>query len=177
MKIVEAKKENFSDVYNILHECSLWLQNKGMDHWIDYYSEDLIKNKFNDHTHIFLLEIDGRYVGTISVSILAPEYYIYNQDGKEGSSLDHTLKFTAGTSVYISALGVLPEYQGKGCAKDILSYVENYAKENSINFLRGDARGDYTDLINMYLRWGFKKVGSMPDPDSEYFLLEKKIRL
>lgn len=141
MKIVEAKKDNFIDVYNILHECSLWLQKKGMDHWIGYYTEDLIKSKFNDHTHIFLLEVDDKYVGTISVSTNAPDYYVNNEDGKNGSSLDHTLKFTAEPSVYISALGVLPEYQGKGYAKYIFSYIENYAKENGIHFLRGDARG------------------------------------
>jgi ribosomal protein S18 acetylase RimI-like enzyme len=175
MKIIKADQTNLDVVYGIIHECSLWLQKKGMDHWMGYYTEELIRHKF-DTGEIFLLKEEGKFVGTMSASSQEPYYYSENKDGDNGMPINHTLKFTPGKAWYVSALAVLPEFQGRGLAKGLLLYIENYAKEKGIEFLRMDARGDYTDLINMYLRWGFKKIGSMPDPDSEYFLMEKSIK-
>ena len=147
-----------------------------MSHWIDYYTDELIEHKFKTG-EVFLLRENGKFVGTMSLSDQEPLYYSENKDGDNGISINHTLKFTPGKAWYVSALAVLPEFQGKGLAKGLFLYVENYAKGKGIEFLRMDARGDYTDLINMYLRWGFRKVGSMPDPDSEYFLMEKDLKL
>ncbi|HAM96622.1 TPA: hypothetical protein DCP76_02380 [Patescibacteria group bacterium] len=174
MGIIKVNQTDVGAVYEIIHECVLWLQARGMDHWMDYYTEELIKHKF-DTGEIFLLKEDDKFVGTISASNQEPYYYSENKDGDNGMPINHTLKFTPGNAWYVSALAVLPESQGRGLAKKLLQYVENYAKEKGMEFLRMDARGDYTDLINMYLRWGFEKVGSMPDPDSEYFLMEKKV--
>ena len=174
MEIIKAGRENLDTVYEIIHECSLWLQNKGMNHWVDYYTKELVTHKF-ETGDIFLLRDEEKFVATISVSDQEPYYYSKNKDGKNGEAIDYTMKFTQGRALYVSALAVLPEFQGRGLAKSLLLYIENYAKKKRIEYIRMDARGDYTDLINMYLRWGFKKVGSMPDPDSEYFLMEKKI--
>jgi phosphinothricin acetyltransferase len=59
---------------------------------------------------------------------------------------------TAEISLYLK-----PEYTGRGIGKDVLTYLENVAKQNGISVLIGIISGDNENSIKLFERTGYEK--------------------
>ena len=59
---------------------------------------------------------------------------------------------------FIHKLSVMPDYQGKGVAAQMVNFAKNEVKNKGIPWLRLDCHSDRTRLRNFYERLGFRCV-------------------
>lgn len=178
VSIIKADIQDIDDVWNIIQNCSAWLAEQGLTHWSDYYTKQMFEQRLNGEEYEVYLMYDrqGNAVATASINTHCPEYY-----GEDVNQFTEPSE----QAIYLTAIGVDPQYQGKGYAKEMLSMVEGLAKTRQIPFVRFDARASYTKLIDFYKKQGYKIVGSLLDdldeenPQSEedrtYYLMEKSL--
>lgn len=165
MEIKEVKLKDLDDAWDIIDADAKWLNSNGLDHWITYYTRDLMTEKLNSGI-VFCLYENKSPVATVSISNENPSYY---------PKVDIE-KFTkVERSIYISALAVHPDYHNKGYAKEILKFCFEYCLANKINSIRFDARAKYTELIEFYKKQDFKIAGIMDDEGEDYVLFEKLV--
>lgn len=178
--IIKLSEEKVEDILSVITQCSDWMAtHHNMDHWSTYYNAEVIKDKLK-HGDTYVEYTEGLPVATISLSELAPEYYISNTDGLDGETLDYTEQFPSSRDIntkplYISALGVIPDQQGSGLASKLLKMAENEAIKRGCNVVRFDSRMSFEHVINFYVRKGYQKVGTMDDEGEEYGLFEKRL--
>jgi ribosomal protein S18 acetylase RimI-like enzyme len=165
-QIREADNHLFNDVSLIINECAHWLSQKGMTHWLSYYTPEVIAEKIA-HGNMFIVYEKGEPAATVSLSIDSPSYY-------DDTNIAHFEEPTE-KGLYISALGVRPEFQGKGLATKLVAKAEDMARQNNIKYVRFDARKDYTKLIEFYQKVGYQIKGEFLDDGEMYCLFEKRI--
>lgn len=61
-------------------------------------------------------------------------------------------------SLYIGKLAVLPETQGKGIGKRLLTYAEAEARKRGLAILRLETRIELVDNHATFTAWGFTKI-------------------
>lgn len=61
--------------------------------------------------------------------------------------------------IYFYRLAVIPTEQGKGYAKKILAYLENYARKNGVKIICCDVRKSEKSNMNLYRSIGFEVTG------------------
>lgn len=179
LEIIQIDKNQIDIVYSIIEKDAKWLMDTmNMHHWQDYYSKERMQEKYDSGTKIFLLKDKGLSVATISLSLFVPDYYTVNQDGFDGKSVNYVSKFSnpEASALYVTALAVDPQHHGRGYASELMKFIEKYAQENNVKYIRFDARGDYDALMKFYKKRGYKIVGEMPDGDEVYYLFEKKVQ-
>jgi len=165
MDIKKLDKKTISDAWFLIQESSLWLNNQGMDHWIDNYNEEGVRHKL-EAGEVYCIYEQDIPVATVSISKIAPDYYDeedliqFNQEYNE-------------KAIWVSALCVSPKYHGKGYAKALLRFVEKYSIENGYKSLRFDARKRHTKLIEFYNKQGYSEIGLMNDDGEKFSLFEK----
>ncbi len=176
IKFKEVDISQIDEVFRIIHTCAIDMNNKGKDHWINYYdSPEKLRHKFEEGK-VFILYVDNIAVGTVSLSNVPPEYYQNNEDGPEGLAVDYVKNFSEPESkevFYRSALAILPEYQGKKLGKKLIEMTEDYARAHNIRYIRFDTRNDY--LLKYYEDNKYFVKGEMPDEDVIYYLVEKNL--
>jgi GNAT superfamily N-acetyltransferase len=177
-EIIKVNESKVKDVFSVISKCSIWMSNEhGMDHWKNYYTEDVVKEKLQ-HGDVYVEYLENEPVATITLSEEAPPYYTNNQDGPNGGTLDYTKEFPSSKlentkALWISALGVVPEHQGSGFASKLLKLAETEAIKRGCDVIRFDSRMSFTQVVNFYIYKGYQKVGTMMDGDDEYGLFEK----
>jgi GNAT superfamily N-acetyltransferase len=165
--IKKLNEQNISDAWIIIKECSDWLYGSGLEHWKNYYTLQRMKDKLK-YADVFCLYEDETPVATVSLSMQSPEYY-------SPIDLGYFSDISSQKIVFMSSLGVRPDYQGKGYAKELLRFSEKYAKDNGCNAIGFDARQKYAKLIEFYIKEGFIEVGEMDDEGESYVLFEKRL--
>ena len=178
IEIYTATEADIDQVYSIVEASAKWLEAEyGMTHWVNYYTIERIRAKFEHGSTIFVLNADGETVATATIGASPSEYYTDNQDGPDETSVSYLDMFQNPTAeaFYATALAVHPDYHGQGYAKTLLHHIEKFAASKGIEFIRFDARGDYQEVVTFYKKQGYKIVGEMPDTDSVYYLFEKRI--
>lgn len=167
-RVEKVGVESLNVVFGIIKEDSEWLlKEKGLNHWSDWYTKEKVEEKLEDWD-VYLAYRNSKAVGTMSVSEKKLGYYLQE-------SIDMFAEPKA-RALYISMLGVKPNFQKQGVASDLLKKTEKVAKEKEIEYIRFDCREEYIDLVNFYLKRGYKKRGSFPEAEGEnYLMMEKKI--
>ena len=96
---------------------------------------------------------DEKIIGTIVLSNIKDEEY-------------KDIKWTGdeGTHLYIHRLAIHPEYQGKGCARNLMDFADNFAREQGYSWMRLDTFSQNQRNQKFYLARGFKQVGSIYFP-------------
>lgn len=106
---------------------------------------------------------EGALVGTITVS--RPQ----GKGDAEWYSRENVASF--------QQFGVLPDYQGTGIGRRLLSFAESRAQEFGATELACDTADSATHLIEMYKRHGYREVGTVDWDVTNYksVILSKKL--
>jgi GNAT superfamily N-acetyltransferase len=175
IEIKEVDQSKLDEVFYIIRSCAEDLAKNGKDHWASYYnSPQKLIEKF-EHGKVFLLYVEGKPVGTVSLSAKVPDYYIETIDGEV---VDYTQLFKDPNSteaLYQSALGVHPDYQNFKLGKELIKMSEDWATKNGYRYMRFDTRNDH--LLEFYARNRYAQKGEMLDGDVKYYLLEKDLQI
>ena len=145
-EIRECSTADTQAVFRVIKECAAWLSNRSMDHWIDYYTEELVAKKLLE-TKIYGLGEGSDLIGVVSLSEHPPSYY-------DQSDLLHFKDQTA-PSTYMSMLAVRPEFQGTGMATELMRFAEQRARESGVKFMRLDVIREYEELNAFYAKRGY----------------------
>jgi len=151
MTIRKAKQADANKVLSILLDCAHWLADQGLTHWKEAHTLERVVKRIKER-NVFLLEVKGSEVATITLDNKSPSYY-RDSDKLFWSNPD-------AAALYISSLAVLPESQGGGLATQLLTFAEEQARKQGLKYIRFDAVAHYKALTRFYVSRGYRVVGS-----------------
>jgi ribosomal protein S18 acetylase RimI-like enzyme len=168
----EVRRATMGDsevVWSLIEADSEWLLNQlGFNHWSSYYTEEIIKNNILTH-EVYLLNVEGVAAGTISIDTTAVDYYT--------DEVISTFEEPTVEALYLSCLAIIPSLHGKGLGSELLLLAEENARQKGMRFLRLDCRAEYTQLVQFYLKRGYKICGTLNEgPEENYYVMEKKLQ-
>jgi ribosomal protein S18 acetylase RimI-like enzyme len=167
-RVEKAGLNKVDEVWSVIKKCSDWLfAEKKLDHWAEYYTREVIEKKIKGQ-EVFLVIRDGVTFGTITLDENPVEYYT-----EENLACFAEPKEKA---IYVSAVAVDPEFQGRGVATQLMDLADEIVKQRGIKYIRFDCRAEYADLVNFYEKRGYSKRGSFSEGERQnYFLMEKEV--
>lgn len=143
--IRKANLQDADETYETIRQCRDMLAKQGMDNWKRYTREKVEQIILSDS--MFIFNKGKRVIGTIKISDQAPSFY-NAQDMANWDSPD-------ASAFYFTALAVSPKYQGKGYGSILLDYVESYARQHEVAYLRMTMYSENLPLAHFYKRRGF----------------------
>lgn len=164
LRITGPGEADLDSVYRILNSCERHLRSKGHTYWNNAYYMERIAGMMRTH--------DVRLVYDNDSSIAIATFTLSNR-ALFGSHV-HWDAVKPQKAKYFSALGVMPEMQGKGIGSFLCSRVENIVEEQGHNTLRLNTAPPLRDY---YKEKGFEEIYHIDrDGKIRFYLMEKRIR-
>jgi len=153
--IVAGKVEQIDEIIALTKACGRHMRDNGIDQWDENYPDhSSILNDLETET-LFAYREGANIIGIVVLNETQDEEY-----GAINWSTSDNDK-----NIVVHRLAVLPSHQGKGIAKKIMDFAEDWAKKNNYDAIRLDTfsqnprnqkfytnRG-YTDLGPVYLKY------------------------
>lgn len=152
-KVEKLYKDVVEDLLNVKHIETLW------DNVYPFcHLEDDILNSC-----MYVLTVNCKIIGAFVLEAKDdPDYEV--------------LRWTCNENFfYISRLAILPSEQGKGYAKSILNFIDEYAKNKKYDAIRLTVSGYNNPAISLYEKLGFKKVDGSLEWKNVIFLGYEKL--
>ena len=165
MNIRLATSEDLDAVVNITRACNLHMRSKGIFQWTDKYPSRKAFEEDLKREELYLLEDHDRIAGCIVISTFKDEVY------EPVGWLTPDEK-----NIYIHRLAVHPEYQGKGCAQQLMNYAEQQSEENGFKSIRLDTFSQNPRNHRFYEKRGYQKLEDIYFPEQSehpFFCYEK----
>lgn len=156
--IKKAVSKDVAEIYALTKSCAKHLIENGIFQWNEQYPSSEVLNKDIELQQLYKLEIDNRIVGIIVLTEIEDVEY------KNVEWLTEN-----GNNLYIHRLAVHPNFQGKGYAKQLMDFAENYATENDFNSVRLDTFSQNSRNIKFYKNRNYKQLESIYFPKQSTF--------
>lgn len=121
--------------------------------WYDTYTTILSPEQLE----YMLKEMYSLEAFTEQIAIKGHHFLLLSEDEKYLGFASYELNYTSGTTK-LHKLYVLPETQGKGAGRLLISTIEDLAKSNGNNKISLNVNR-YNDAVQFYLKNGFVKAG------------------
>jgi ribosomal protein S18 acetylase RimI-like enzyme len=166
----KADINDLNKVHNLYDNCKRdLLKNKiyQWGEWNDNYPDREFLNDAIIQEELFILKYNGEIIGAVVLNEnQSREWKIINWSKKDGRAL------------VIHALIIDPKQQNKGFGKKLLSFCEQYAKNNKYSSIRLDSFRKNNISNRLYQGSGYTNVGTVvfdmkPENNKEYFCYEK----
>lgn len=166
MNIIKVQKQDLPSILDIISNCIEYMKSEGIYQWDEFYPDsDIIENDINQGD-CYVLKNNEKCIAYVAINEKQdPEYSKINW-------------FTDGRKVlFIHRLSVHPEFQGKGVAKKVLKFIEDFATKNNYSSIRLDAYSANEKALKLYENFNYKKVGQfyLPIRDIPFYCYEKNI--
>ena len=166
MDIIKGQKQDLSDISDIISNCIKYMESKGIHQWNKFYPDlDIIENDIKEED-CYVLKDNEKCIAYVAIN---------EEQSTEYSQINW---FTDGRKVLvIHRLCVHPKFQGKGIAKKILKFIEEFATKNSYSCIRLDAYSGNEKALKLYEDFGYKKAGQIyfPQRSLPFYCYEKHI--
>lgn len=167
MNIVKCQKQDLLSIFDIISKCKTHMESHNIYQWNEFYpSLDIIETDIISG-NCYLLKDNGLSIAYFAI------------DEEQPSEYNNINWITQGEKVLvIHRLGVLPEYQGRGIAKKILKFIEEFADENKYTSIRLDAYSENKKALKLYGNYGYKRVDKLYFPNRvfHFYCYEKKLK-
>ena len=153
--IEAATDSQFGMAWDIIDRCRTALIDQGILQWDDLYpTTETVWGDIADR-RLYLLTSSGigRAIVTIDTK-MEPQY----------SSVSWT---TVEPALIVHRLSVDPAFQGNGFGRQLMDYVENYARWHRYASLRLDAYTGYARALAFYKKRGYREAGQVVFPRRE----------
>lgn len=176
LNLKEIEPNQLEQSFIIIKACAAELESQGFTHWSEYYTSiEMYKQYLQEHnSEVFMIQKDGKFVATVAISPNPPDYFLNPEFGpyKEQGFMQF---FTpVESAVYISALGVHPDFANQGLGRELLKQVEELSKKRGVKSIRFDTRTEYTHAVKFYEGMGYHKVFTdVVSPEENYNYYEK----
>ena len=145
--IRHAKILEIPDILLMTRACAEAMIKNGIYQWNDIYPSHEAFEKDIARNELFVLEIEDKIIGTVVVSTLMDEEY-------------KAVKWLLPTTnhAYIHRLGVHPDHQGKGYARQLMNFAENLSKASNFASVRLDTFSKNIRNQRFYEARGYLKL-------------------
>lgn len=151
--IRKAKISEITEIIELTKACKEDMIANGIFQWNEYYPSKQIFENDIQQNELFVLEDNEVILGTIVISSRMDEVY---------APVKWLVSNTK--SIYIHRLAVHPSQQGKGYARQLMAFAENFAQANSITSIRLDTFSKNLRNQKFYEARGYQKLESIYFP-------------
>lgn len=148
-----AKISEIPDILAIAKACAVDMIQKGIYQWNEHYPSEKAFKMDIKRKELYVLENDGRIIGTIVVSSLMDEEYEPIQWLTPNSK-----------NVYLHRVAIHPDFQGKGFAQQLMDFAEKHARQNGCISVRLDTFSQNERNQKFYETRGYIKLGNIYFP-------------
>ncbi|MFT7164431.1 MAG: GNAT superfamily N-acetyltransferase [Flavobacterium sp.] len=145
----KAQMSEASQIWDVLQQAILRRKEDGSTQWQDGYPNLQVVNNDIEKGRGFILVEGGTVLGYSAVIINDEPAY----DKIEGKWL------TTDDFVVIHRVAISEKHLGKGLAKMIIRYVEEFALKNDIYSIKADTNFDNTAMIKIFDKMGYTLCG------------------
>ncbi len=155
-----AKLGELTDIIAITEACAAQLIKNNILQWSTSYPTIGIFENDIKRKELYVMEIDGKPIGTIVISTHMDEEYV-----------PVNWLTPSGNNIYIHRLAVHPEHQKKGYAQELMTFAENYARENKYSSIRLDTFSQNKRNQHFYEIRGYQKLEDIyfPNQSDDHF--------
>ena len=163
--IVTGSISEIDEIIALTKSCGKHMRDNGIDQWDEHYPDrQSIENDLETQT-LFVYREGKEIVGIIVLNEHQDEEY---QQAKWSTS--ETSK-----NLVVHRLAVLPSHQGRGLARKLMDFAENFAKEQSYDAIRLDTFSQNPRNQKFYSNRGYTNLGPVYlkyKKDHPYFCYE-----
>lgn len=147
----KAQMSETTPIWEILQQAILRRKQDGSNQWQDGYpNPEVVQNDIEKGVGFVLLE--GETVLGYCAAIINYEPAYDNIEGKW---------LTNGDFVVIHRVAISEKHLGKGLAKMIIRYVEDFALQNNIYSIKADTNFDNIPMITIFENLGYTLCGEV----------------
>jgi ribosomal protein S18 acetylase RimI-like enzyme len=129
------------------------LQKKGINQWDRFYPNRFILKADLQNHNLYGIKQNEHLVAAIVLDTNESKQY-----------KDLHWEDTNGSVLIIHRLGIHPKYQGKGIAKKMLQFAEDFAEANGYTSIRLDVFSENQVALTMYEHAGYQERGIIRFP-------------
>ena len=148
MDIVQAKPLDIVEAVFILEKAIQNFINSNLQHWISFLPNRQILSDNIDNKELYLAKDKGVSKGFMVLKNDMPEDYA-----------DVKWKNTSDKSLSVYYLVAHPDWMQTDIFNQLLTFAENYAKENGFTSIKVDAFSDNESKMNALGDEGFENIG------------------
>jgi len=165
MKISKAAPADTDSIMELIRLTVNAMQAGGLFQWDENYPSREIITADIEARSLFKLTIKEEIAGII---VLNEEQFPDYQNLKWEDN--------GGRFLVVHRLCVLPRFQGKGLAKQLMSFTEGYAGKNKYGSIRLDTYTLNQKALALYDSLGYRRAGMVSFRDKNFQCFEKVIR-
>ena len=140
-----AKNKDQKIFPNLYEQVKDKMHSNGIDIWYRRYPYCEFY-KYIKEKSLYVLEINGEVAGAFRLSRFDSDEKFFEWANKNSEA------------IYFSKMAILPKFNGMGYGKKIINFIEEYAKQNKIKYIRLTVYAKNIPAIKLYEKCGFKKV-------------------
>lgn len=155
------------EIVNIIKAATNDMDSKGIYQWDEIYPDEatLISDINNNGLYVYINE-EKNIEGII----------VLNENEDEAYS-HLNWKYNDGKHIIIHRLCVHPKYQGRGVARKLLKFAEEFAVNNSYESIRLDAYIQNQRACRFYENAGYVKRGIVTFRKGDFYCYEKGLNI
>ena len=147
----KATLSEINPIWDILQQAIIRRKNDGSNQWQDGYPNLEVVQKDIEKESGYVLTEGETIVGYIAVLINDEPAY----EKIEGEWL------TNDDFVLFHRVAIAENYLGKGLAKMMINYIEDFALKNKIKSIKADTNFDNDAMLNIFEKLGYKYCGQV----------------
>ena len=137
------------EIITLTKSCGKHMRDNGIDQWDENYPDRLSIEKDLKTKTLFVYKEDKIIIGIVVLNEHQDEEY---QQVKWSTSEKHK-------NLVVHRLAVLPNHQGKGLARKLMDFAENFAKEKNYDAIRLDTFSQNPRNQKFYSNRGYTNLG------------------
>jgi GNAT superfamily N-acetyltransferase len=147
----KAKMLETAQIWGILQQAIIRRKKDGSNQWQDGYPNPDVVQKDIESGHGFVL-VEGETIIGYSAVIMNDEPAYDNIEGKWLTNEDF---------VVIHRVALSEQHLGKGLAKIIIGYIEDFALQNKIYSVKADTNFDNIPMMKIFKNLGYTLCGEV----------------
>ena len=150
MKIRLANDKDIIRVVEITNACANHMINQNIFQWDENYPSQVAFNEDVHNNSLYVIEKNNDILGCLCISAKIDDVY----KNVKWLTLNER-------NIYLHRLAIHPDHQGKGIAREIMDFAEEFALKNNYDSIRLDTFSQNPRNQKFYLNRGYIELGSV----------------
>ena len=151
--IRKASLKDLNEIKKLTEACAEALQQQNIFQWNEHYpSREKLQNDIQ-RKELFVKEVKDRI---IAIMVLTPKMDAVYENIEWSTE--------TGNNLYVHRLATHPDFWGKGYARKMMDFAEEFAKNNDYTSIRLDTFSKNLRNQKFYENRGYKKLGDVYFP-------------
>lgn len=166
MKIQIANSNHISPLFQIYRDCKKALDAQGIYQWTDDYPNIEIVKTDIEKEETYILTDKNQLLGAVILN---------EEQDQQYQTIDW--KFSDKKVLVIHRLAINPTFQGKGYARKLMDFAEDFAAKNNYTAIRLDAFKPHKRVIQFYIKRNYHIRGEtfFAGRAQPFYCMEKEI--